>query len=577
MNSELHLLIIWQRARYRQDDIIADIKTKFAILDCYEVEWTNRMVANNFSRFYGTKLPNRSFKERECGRGKFLLVLLRVDNPIYEKRLTSHGDDIVNVKMFDAKTLYRTWTGGGHKIHATNSPAETNHDLTLLLGVNYADYLGKAPSEWTGEIKTLKRDLSGAEGWNTLEELFYTLNSTLKYVVLRNYEYLPDKYKSVEHGDIDLLVEDLENAKFILNFKMVFKQSYRVHCECKIHQENVRFDLRYVGDNYYCKAWEHNILNNRILERSCFYVPEKNDYRFSLLYHALIQKQKLSDEYREKLSNLFDNIYIEDLNNFLYSNGYEFTKPIDKSVYYNTRNVNIPTVQKYLENNTPITDIKPFNVGSEVTPSGYSNFVGVLDGKKVFIKYGGAGDSCENEYIFSKKISENDNMHFLKPLLYKVDGKDKYVVFEFIEGIPLSEYMKTTNAEQKKQVGLQLLEIYDELQKMHIMHRDIRPDNFLVVNEKIILLDFQFAVDTNLRKELYIVKKDMNIAANLGSECRYKWYGWQDAYSFNLMMKMLCIDVSISSQEKTFYMSSYLRFLLFKLRKVASYIKRVYL
>ena len=38
------------------------------------------------------------------------------------------------------KEKFRDLTGGGHKIHSTNSPLETNHDLTLLLGINYNDY-----------------------------------------------------------------------------------------------------------------------------------------------------------------------------------------------------------------------------------------------------------------------------------------------------------------------------------------------------------------------------------------------------------------------------------------------------
>ena len=46
--------------------------------------------------------------------------------------------------MFDSKFMYREWTGGGHKIHCTNSIDETNHDLTLLLDKNAEDYLNDA-------------------------------------------------------------------------------------------------------------------------------------------------------------------------------------------------------------------------------------------------------------------------------------------------------------------------------------------------------------------------------------------------------------------------------------------------
>lgn len=332
-NGELHLMIIWERGRYEQEKIIADLLTKLAVVDCYEVEWSSDLVASNFTRFYGVNLPDGSFKEEECGRGKFLLLLLKDQSPLYETRATSRGDELVNSKLFDAKTLYRSWTGGGHKIHATNTPQETNHDLTLLLGVSYDDYLKNAPTEWDGQIKAIKRDLLGACGWNALDEFFYALNNTLKYVTLRNFEYLPDSYKSEEHGDIDLLVENFDNARYVANAKKVFEEPHRVHCECRIGGEPVRFDFRHVGDNYYCEQWERDILANRVFDRG-FYVPSKEDYKYSLLYHAIVQKPKLSAEYKKKLSEFFELIHINVLENFMDARGYNFVEPEDASVYY---------------------------------------------------------------------------------------------------------------------------------------------------------------------------------------------------------------------------------------------------
>lgn len=334
MAEELHLVIVWNRARYKQDEILADIKKKFKILNCYEIEWSDTCVANNFTRFYGVNLPNGSFKEVESGRGKFLLLTLLDENPVYETRKTSRGEEIVNSNMFDAKMLYRSWTGGGHKIHATNSIQETNHDLTLLLGVSYDDYLKSAPMEWDGNIKEFKRDLAGAWGWKSLQEFFYVLNNTIEYVVLRNFEYLPNKNKSDEHGDIDLLVANFENARYIANARNVFDEPFRVHCECSIGGIPVRFDFRYVGDNYYCERWEKDILRNRILERNLFYVPCEIDYKYSLLYHALVQKTKLSEDYRRKLVKYFDCVHIGVIESFFDAKGYEFVEPIDASVFY---------------------------------------------------------------------------------------------------------------------------------------------------------------------------------------------------------------------------------------------------
>ena len=335
-DGELHLLIIWERGRYKQNDILADIEAKFKILDCYEVEWSDSAVASNFTRFYGVNLPDGSFKEAECGRGKFLLVILFDENPVYETRMTSRGSEKVNSTMFDSKALYRSWTGGGHKIHATNNPKETNHDLSLLLGISYDDYLRnlEPESSWGKKIKSLKRDIVGSDGWKSLEEFFYILNGTIDYVVLRNYEYLPGEYKSSQHGDIDLLVGNFENAKYIANATPVFAEDYRVHCYCTIGGERVFFDFRYVGDNYYCEKWEKHILCARVLERNCFYVPCETDYKYSLLYHALLQKPKLTFDYKQKLSKYFDSVHMGILENFFDTYGYEFVCPSDSSVFY---------------------------------------------------------------------------------------------------------------------------------------------------------------------------------------------------------------------------------------------------
>ena len=150
MASELHLIILWARARYKEKEILTDIAANLKILECYDIAWSKKFVANNFSRFYGVKLDSRSSKEKECGSGRFLLITVLDENPKYDFIKTSRGFENVNTNLFFLKEKYRAWTRGGHKIHATNSVAETNHDLSLLLGKNSADYLLNAPEKWDG-------------------------------------------------------------------------------------------------------------------------------------------------------------------------------------------------------------------------------------------------------------------------------------------------------------------------------------------------------------------------------------------------------------------------------------------
>jgi len=349
------LFIIWENARYKEREILESLNENFHILDVYEVKWSGNKFTENLSRFYGSKLPKGSFKERHCGTGPFLLVVLEDHNPVYMERSTSRGAEIVNVKTFDMKSQYRKWTGGGHKIHGTNSMKETNHDLTLLLGISAEDYMRKS-EKWNGQITEYNKDLIGANGWDSLEQMFYVLNHATDYLVLRNFEPLPDQYHDNEHGDIDLLTNNFNDLIWILNGVKVYKGKNRVHYKVIIDQTPVSFDIRYLGDNYYDKAWQEDMLRKKVFVRNCFYAVDSENYFYSLLYHALIHKKKIADDYMSRLWTMCNDLGIyhgtdrDDfqkieflmklLNRFMKSKGYQYTEPKDLSVFFNHQRIN---------------------------------------------------------------------------------------------------------------------------------------------------------------------------------------------------------------------------------------------
>ena len=138
--KELHLIIIWENGRFKEKEIINSISEKFELVEKYKVNWNKNLFGKNLTTFYGTNLPPKSEKEKHVGKGEFLLVTFYDYEPKYDYVKTSRGLERVNVNIFSCKEKFRALTGGGHKIHSTNSPIETNHDLTLLLGINYNDY-----------------------------------------------------------------------------------------------------------------------------------------------------------------------------------------------------------------------------------------------------------------------------------------------------------------------------------------------------------------------------------------------------------------------------------------------------
>ncbi len=238
--SEIHLFIIWKNALNKFDEIKEDIQKKFNIKDIIKVNWTEEKFSENMTRFYGQFLPKGSFKEEHVGIGEFLCIIVEDKSPQYSERNTSRGGEVVNVNMFDAKVLYRELTGGGHKIHATNNLEETKHNLYFLFKKDY-DFYKKI--EFDGNIKTFSKDLVGSNGWDNLDDFFYCINQFCNYIVMRNFECIPDEYTMEGHGDIDLLVEEAQlidvlnpqyndiGSTFIHNKKCYFYSWLRSICD----------------------------------------------------------------------------------------------------------------------------------------------------------------------------------------------------------------------------------------------------------------------------------------------------------------------------------------------------------
>ncbi|MBW5445809.1 hypothetical protein GE107_07005 [Cohnella sp. CFH 77786] len=350
MKPELHLFIVWEQAAPMMQPIMQDILTKFKVKKAYQIYWTPSLFSSNLSRFYSQDLPPCSEKEMHCGRGPFFCIIVLDERPAYGPRQTSKGVLTVNTNVFDSKSLYRQWTGGGHKIHATNTPAECSRDLNLLLGYDPDTFLLNHPMNWDGQCPVLHQDLRGTHGWEDLRQLFSVLNATTDYVVLRNFEHLPNIYSTELHGDIDLLVRDPVDVAYLLNGQKVFPEPYRIHYRVPVGGQSVLFDFRHVGDGYMDENWEMSIMQNKTYSSKGLFTPNPRDYFYSLLYHAAIHKPFIAPDYFERLSMMAKQMEIADftpdtmtdprllksfLDAYLNSRNYQYTVPLDLSVFFN--------------------------------------------------------------------------------------------------------------------------------------------------------------------------------------------------------------------------------------------------
>ena len=339
------------------EDILSDLKKKFELLQVYEVNWSSEFFSDNMSRFYGVNLPPGAFKADQHDFGPFLLCIIEDKNPTYGNRETSKGETHVNINTFDAKQTYRSWTGGGNHIHASNTPAESEHDIVLLLGKNLKDVRNSLPEKWDNKIKAINSDLVGSKGWKNTSQLFYVLNATVNYVILRNFENISELDISALNSDIDILTNQVEEIRFVTNGKKILEEKKQEFHLVKIENKDVLF---HVGEQYYDPKWVNDILNRKVLSQHGFYIPNDEDHFYSLLYRALVQKSMVPDDYIERLVSLSSKLKINNLTREAFSTydtvieildvymrkmGYEYM-PRDYSVFYNSETVDFAITKR---------------------------------------------------------------------------------------------------------------------------------------------------------------------------------------------------------------------------------------
>ena len=531
MNPETHLFILWERARAKEAEILNDIKKSFTLLKEYDITWTQEYVSSNFTRFYGQNLPSHSEKEMECGTGSFLLCVVRDENPRYEVRMTSHGLEEVNVNLFDKKSLYRDWTGGGHKIHCTTNTKETNHDLTLLIGRNVWDFEKEVTSP---EREHLNKDIEGAAGWESLEQLFYVLNNTVNYVILRG--SMEPSIVPYAYLDTDALTTDYENFKLIVNGTPALSED-RPKSELHIQGKLYYLDVWDVRRNYYDLRWVSMMLDTSVMDGYLRVLNAENDF-YCLLYHCLTNKGSIADKYTKKFETYRKQFGIkeEDWNkvlvDWLAAHNYDIPQHTDRSNPFNIAN---PIINKYATRYgvcIRMVDDNSYDVRTKL-PLNWESRVYKKDNS--FVKKGTPW-LIENE----KRILENVQISFMPSVLR--DGKEgdySWIEIATMQGEKINAYFaKRKNftirgIKQFVKAGVLHLQ---ELYKAGIIHRDITMDNMLIYQKDGLcdcnLIDFGSAI-------LYQTDKNFPCPQFLGDSYAPE-YMYSDFYNFGQLIITIC-------------------------------------
>lgn len=186
--------------------------------------------------------------------------------------------------------------------------------------------------------------------WKSIAAFFSALNENVEYIVLRNYEdFVGGRLFNAEHPDIDVLCR--HPKKFIAVAHSTSRNSNKkdlIHQQVKIRDTIISLDVRYIGDGYYDERWEYRMLSQRRFFKDLCYVMDEEDYFYSLLYHVLIQKTKVSDDYRIRLEamakdinsvTLTQAVSLETLQTYMREKHYSFTYPKYPGTIANFSNV----------------------------------------------------------------------------------------------------------------------------------------------------------------------------------------------------------------------------------------------
>lgn len=287
----------------------------------------------------------------------------------------------------------------------------------------------------------------------SLRQFFDYLNGVdFKYCVLRNWEPLPDSVEFGDHSDLDLLVYDLEH------FREIIKEAHpeypypRVRFRLQVGNEHIFMDIRHVGDGYYPTEFEEAILETCEWNEKGFFTPNPIHHRLALAYHVAHHKGQ------NTYPNWLGDCTVKEILAALKESPIGWVEPIDKSVgRYNA----------YWRGATAVVSREDGKIVKKQT--GFMKY-GLIDNEKRILQRIAVQSACQA-------------IHF--PRIVTQSEEDEIVMEYCGEGITVENLPPDWKN--------QLVQIILDLRACRVEHRDIKPDNLMVKDGIIRLIDFGWA------------------------------------------------------------------------------------
>jgi len=217
---------------------------------------------------------------------------------------------------------------------------------------------------------------------------------------------------------------------------------------------------------------------------------------------------------------------------------------INKVLYFLLKYFYIKNAMNHLN----LNDITIFNYSK--WHHGFCYFSATFNGKKVFVKIDTKLQILENE-VFFYNYMENEIQHYLiiKYDFYKNKNLE-LVIFEFLEEVQeLNKEILLSNLNYLDDIFL----ILKSIEAKKLIHRDIKLDNFMIVNNNLKIIDFTFAnsfldytefIELNIKE-----KKNFMILKALGRGFKPKDFVWNDFISMSIIIEEL-LSEKIKSKDQ---------------------------
>ena len=133
--------------------------------------------------------------------------------------------------------------------------------------------------------------------WHSMEEVFSCLGKNDIYVILTGEELLEGGFEGFGlHHDIDILVVNQKRTKELIEGRAYFDDE---HFVINLNGTEAVFGIFELGDDYIDSLWQKDMLEKRVLHSGGYYVMDKEDHLYWMMYHGLCHKKSVPEHYRE--------------------------------------------------------------------------------------------------------------------------------------------------------------------------------------------------------------------------------------------------------------------------------------